>query len=182
MSFSFSQALFFIFASGSGLVKESARFLQTVERKTPKKREAEPGRPREDKNDTGTRARPGGEAERRVLQRQFHRARRSDLVRGLRVRRSRGRVELWDPGHPIPLPRPGTLVVSRRKTQKRQAARLSLTLISGRAAGRRHFGAYGHTAKPWPQRQPPQVGAAEPIQSALFSCSCSQPPQNRQGA
>ncbi len=41
---------------------------------------------------------------------------------------------------------------------------------------------YGHTAKPWPQRQPPQVGAAEPMQSVSFSSSSSQPPQNRQGA
>ena len=41
---------------------------------------------------------------------------------------------------------------------------------------------YGHTAKPCPQRQPPQAGAREPMQSVSFSSSSSQPPQNRQGA
>lgn len=40
----------------------------------------------------------------------------------------------------------------------------------------------GHTAKPWPHRQPPQVGAREPMQSVSFSSSRSQPPQKRHGA
>ena len=52
------------------------------------------------------------------------------------------------------------------------------------AAGNNRIGRqlYGHTAKPCPQRQPPQAGAREPTQSVSFSSSSSQPPQNRQGA
>ncbi len=36
----------------------------------------------------------------------------------------------------------------------------------------------GHTMKPWPHRQPPQVGAVFPKQSSRFSSESRQPPQS----